>query len=249
MKRVSPASPWHRPRARCRRWRARPAAAPSPSSSPQHSRLPPAPAGPARLRRWSAIARRWSSTDLRGNSLPRPVSVPSVSQAISASPALFRKRSIAGKVSMRSTDQGFGEICRSATRAVPAGISVMSRAGLRECDQRDAAAVVVGFRDQFVGGLDAGFPSSTPSSSRRRAGSRPRRCWRRGRWRIPDRTGGGDDQQRRGGSRISVSHHGVREGVSSFGAMSNSSLVGVEFDAARGPRRHHAQQPPQHGQG
>ena len=41
---------------------------------------------------------------LPGIRLPRPVSTPSVSQAISASPVVFRKRSSAGSVSTRSTE-------------------------------------------------------------------------------------------------------------------------------------------------
>ena len=63
------------------------------------------------------------------NSSPRPASMPSEIQTRSASACGSRKRASAPTVSTRSTAYGFGASWRSATRAVPAGISVMSRAG------------------------------------------------------------------------------------------------------------------------
>ena len=124
----------------------------------------------------------------------------------------------------------------------------MSRVGSDSGDERDAAAVAVGTGDQFVGGLERVHPSSRPRSSRRRAGSSAvRRClWRRV---CGFQIGPAAAKMTSAAAsrRSAVSHHGVRDGVSSLRCDVEQQARRRKVDAAR-PRRHHAQQPPQHRQ-
>ena len=106
-------------------------------------------------------------------------------------------RSRAGFRPARS-NRALGASWRNATRAVPRRHDgdVARRLGQRH--QRDAAPVAVGIGDQFVGGLDPGVPARRGAPAvveqdhQRRAGAGNAGL------RIPDRSGGGQDHQRRG---------------------------------------------------
>jgi uncharacterized protein (DUF58 family) len=122
--------------------------------------------------------------------------------------------------------EGFGEIWRSATRAVPAGISVMSRAvsdnGTSATPRRSLSALAINSSAALtrVSQLAAALQ---PSSSRITSGALL----------PPTPVCGfqiGPAAARitiaAAASRSRVSHHGVRDGVSSLGLMSNKSRVG-----------------------
>jgi hypothetical protein len=160
------------------------------------------------------------------NSLPRPVSTPSDSQAMSQSPVDLRKRSSVGRVSTRSTEYGFGASWRSATRAVPAGISVMSRAGsdsgTSATPRRSLSALAISSSAALIRAsqLEAALQ---PSSSRITSGCLPAATPVCG---FQIGPAAARMTSAAAASRSNVSHHGVRDGVSSLGAMSNNSRVG-----------------------
>ena len=115
-------------------------------------------------------------------------------------------------------------------------------------NQRHAAAVIVGLGDQFVGGLDPRFPA------RSRAPAVVEQNHQRGvaaaeaRLRIPGRSGQRDDHQRRCGQPQQGQPPRRARGGLFLRRDIEQQFCRREFDAAR-PRRHHAQQPPQHRQG
>ena len=160
------------------------------------------------------------------NSEPRPMSTPSDSQTISMLGVAVSRRAIAGNASTRSMACGLGLIRLSRTRAAagvcsemsrpasPSGISTMPRlsvsarairsSAVRMRASQLAAAVMPSSIRSAIGiaplVVAAGGFHSGPAAARITSVARVRRS--------------------------SVSHHGVREGVSSFGLMSNSSRVG-----------------------
>ncbi len=119
---------------------------------------------------------------------------------------------------------------------------------LRQRNQRHAAAVIVGIGDQLVRGLDPRIPTGggAPAIVEQDYQWRPAAAGRSG-LRIPDRSGGGQDHQRR--------RHQAQQCEPPWRARRSFLLRrDVEqqprrrkFDAP-GPRRHHPQQPPQHRQ-
>ena len=119
-----------------------------------------------------------------------------------------------------------GASCRSATRAAPAGMIVMSRAGSENgtsaMPRRSASALAINSSAALT--RESQFDAALqPSSNRIINGAL-----------LPARLVCGFQigpaaarmTSAAAASRSTVSHHGVREGVSSFGAMSNNSRVG-----------------------
>ena len=159
-------------------------------------------------------------------SLPRPRSVPSDSHTRSTSCTAARNWAIAGSASERSTVCGFGFICCRRTRAEPAGSSEMSRVpsdnGMSATARRSSSArammsLAVRTRRSQVAA------AAQPSSIMIAIGPRE-----------VDAASGGCHSgpaaamitSAASASRIRVSHHGVRAGVSSLGAISSKSRVG-----------------------
>ena len=160
------------------------------------------------------------------NSLPPPRSTPSLSQTSSTSGVAARKRPSAGSASARSTACGFGLICLIRTRAA-AGVSrEMSRAGsesgIRATPRLSASARAI--RSSAVRMRASQVPAAgKPSSIRSASGALA----------VEVATGGFHNgpaaammTSAASVRRSSVSHHGVRCGVSSRGAMSKRSRVG-----------------------
>ena len=181
------------------------------------------------------------------NSVPRPVSMPSDSQAISASPVAFRKRSIAGKRFDALDRIGLG---RQLAQRDPRGAAghqrdVARRFGQRH--QRDAAAVVVGIGDQLVGGLDPDVPARSRTPAVVEQDHQRRLAAADAGLRIPDRAGGGENDQRRGHQ--AQQRQPPRRPRRGFflGLDVEQQPRRRKLDPFR-PRRHHAQQPPQHRQ-
>ena len=175
-------------------------AAPSPSSSPRHFRPRPAPAaGSAPPSKIVSVRSPMVLPRPSRNSAPRPVSTPSDSQAISASPVAFRKRSIAGRRFDALDRIGFWrELAQRDARGAGRHQRDVAR-GLRQRHQRHAAAVVVGIGDQFVGGLDPGVPARGRAPAVVEQDHQRRAAAADAGLRIPDRAGGGENDQRRGG--------------------------------------------------
>ncbi len=90
------------------------------------------------------------------------------------------------------------ELLAAATRAAPAICSEISRVGLRQRHERDAAVVGLGARDDVVGGAQARVPGRGGGPAvvdqQQRAAPTPVVVGER---RIPQRAGGGEDDQRR----------------------------------------------------
>ncbi len=159
-------------------------------------------------------------------SLPPPRSTPSVSQTTSTSGVAPRKRPSAGSASARSTACGLGLICLTRTRAAAGVSKEMSRVGSDSgmsatprlfASARAIRSSAVRMRASQVAA--AGKPSSIRSAS--------------GALALEVAAGGFHNgpaaammTSAASVSRSSVSHHGVRWGVSSLGPMSNSSRVG-----------------------
>ena len=154
----------------------------------------------------------------------------------------------AGNASVRSIAWGFGASFRNTTRAAAGRLHGDAAAGFRYRDDGDRAAVGFGARKHVFAGADARVPGRgrgpavvDQQRERRSIRRRSRRqdstsVRRRRRSRAPRAT-----------SRSSVSHQGVRAGVSSLGAISNSNRAGGKLMPAR-TRRDQPQQPPQHRQ-
>ncbi len=159
-------------------------------------------------------------------SAPLPRSTPSESHTTSTFGADLRKRSISGSDAVRSTLNGFGFNCFSCTRAALAVIMEMSRSlsdsGRSATPRLSASAratISSAVRRRSSQDAAAGQPSSIMTSN--------------GAARLDEATGGFHNgpaaammTSAASVSRSSISHHGVRDGVSSFGAISNSSRVG-----------------------
>ncbi len=181
------------------------------------------------------------------NSAPRPVSTPSDSHAISASPVALQEAVERAKRVDAIDRIGFW---RDLAQRDPRGAGRHQRdvaRGLGKRNQRDAAAVVVGVGDQFVRGLDP----RVPACSRTPAVVEQDHQWRVAAadpgLRIPDRACGGKDDQRGGGK--------AQQGQPPRRARRGFFLrPDVEQQPRRRkldpprPRRHDAQQPPQHRQ-
>ena len=122
---------------------------------------------------------------------------------------------------------------------------VAGRLGQRH--QRNRAAVVLGIGDQLVGGPDPDVPVRCRAPAvvehdhqRRLAGGRA--CLR-----IPDRAGGGENDQRRSQQpQCGQPPRRPRRRLFAWGDVEQQARR-RKLDAAR-PRRHHPQQPPQHRQ-
>ena len=131
------------------------------------------------------------------NSEPRPRSVPSESQITSMSGLAASSREMVGSASVRSTACGSGLSCLIRTRAAAGGCIEISRLGFAERDHGHAAIVGLGAGDDVVGGAQPRVPACGSAEAvvdqqrdRRRSG--------RGRdRRIPQRTRGGEDDERR----------------------------------------------------
>ena len=171
---------------------------------------------------WFPIARFKPST----NVAPLPRSTPSDSHTTSTFGAAARKRSMSGKAALRSMPKGFGLICLICTRAAPARPREMSRSvsdsGRIATPRLSASARAIissAVRRRASQDAAAGQPSSSMINS--------------GAARSVVASGGFHSgpaaammMRAAKVSRSSVSHQGVRDGVSSFGAISNSRRVG-----------------------
>ena len=160
------------------------------------------------------------------NSAPLPRSTPSESQTISTSGAVARKRLISGSASLRSSVCGFGLSCLTCTRAAPAVCREISRAvsdsGSTATPRLSASARAISssaVRSRSSQAAAAAQPSSIKIKS--------------GAPRLEAASGGFHNgpaaaMMMRPASvrRNKVSHHGVRDGVSSLGAISNKRRVG-----------------------
>ncbi len=157
---------------------------------------------------------------------PVPRSTPSASQTTSTFGVAAKNRSSAGNASVRSTLCGFGLSCLTCTRAALAVIIEMSRPpsdnGIRATPRLSASARAIissAVRRRSSHAAAAGQPSSSITRS--------------GTLRLELASGGfhkgpaaAMTTSAASARRSSTSHHGVRDGVSSFGAISNSSRVG-----------------------
>ena len=160
------------------------------------------------------------------NSDPRPRSTPSESQITSMSGEAASSRLIVGSASVRSTAWGFGFNCVSRTRAAAGGCTEMSRVAsprvtsatprLSASARARMSSAVRSRKSQLAAALK-------PSSIRSARGVEPLDVASGGFHSGPAAARMTSVASR---SRNSVSHHGVRDGVSSFGLMSNSSRVG-----------------------
>ena len=194
------ASPWHRARGRCRR-QAVPsvrstftvilAAAFSAAASASGEGVPPSKI--VRVRSPMVLAR--AST----NSAPRPVSTPSVSQAISASPARFQEALERRRASRPARPHRVSARAGAARRGRrPAGMTVMSRAGsdsgTSATPRRSVSALAISSSAALIR-VSQLAAALQPSSSRITSGAvfagQPG-------LRIPDRAGGSEDHQRGG---------------------------------------------------
>ena len=119
--------------------------------------------------------------------------------------------------------------------------------GLGQRDQRHAAAVVVGIGDQLVGGLDPGVPARSRAPAVVEQDHQRRVAAADAGLRIPDRAGGGENDQRRGGKpQQGQPPRRPRRGLFLWLDVEQQPRR-RKLDPPR-PRRHHAQQPPQHRQ-
>ena len=135
---------------------------------------------------------------------------------------------------------------RDPRRAARHQRDVARRLGQRH--QRDAAAVVVGVRDQFIRGLDPDVPARGRTPAVVEQDHQRRVAAAGGGLRIPDRACGGEDHQRRGGqAQQGQPPRRPRRGLF-LGLDIEQQPRRRKFDPPR-PRRHHAQQPPQHRKG
>ena len=159
-------------------------------------------------------------------SLPPPRSTPSVSQTNSTSGVAPRNLPSAGSASARSTAWGFGFICLIRTRAAAGVSNEMSRVGsdkgMSATPRLSASARAI--RSSAVRMRASQVPAAGKPSSIRSASCA---------FAVAVATGGFHSgpaaammTSAASVRRSSVSHHGVRCGVSSFGLMSNNSRVG-----------------------
>ena len=180
-------------------------------------------------------------------SAPRPVSTPSDSHAISASPVAFQEAVERAKRVDAIDRIGFW---RDLAQRDPRGAGRHQRdvaRGLGERNQSNAAAVVVGVGDQLVSGLDPRVPACGRAPAvveqdhqRRVAAADPG-------LRIPDRPCGGKDDQRGGGKpQQGQPPRRPRRGFFPRPDVEQQPRR-RKLDPSR-PRRHDAQQPPQHRQ-
>ena len=160
------------------------------------------------------------------NLAPVPRSTPSDSQTTSTSGAWPRKRPICGSASLRSIVWGCGLSCLTCTRAAPATAKEISRAGSdsgKTATPRSSASARAinssAVRSRASQLAAAAQPSSIMSSS--------------GTPRLDVASGGFHNgpaaammTSAASVKRSRTSHHGVRAGVSSLGAISNSRRVG-----------------------
>ena len=116
--------------------------------------------------------------------------------------------------------------------------------GFGERHQRHAAAVGVGIGDQLVGGADAGIPARGCAPAVVEQDHQRRGMAGEPGLRIPDRAGGGEDHECRGGKAQRGQPPGRARGRLFLGRDVEQQPRRRKFDAPR-PRRHHPQQPPQ----
>ena len=157
---------------------------------------------------------------------PLPRSTPSDSQTMSRSGVAFKNRSITGSASARSTVCGFGLTCLICTRAAPATCIDRSRPvsdSGRIATPRPSASARASNSSALRSRASQVEAAAQPSSSRINSGAAL----------LAVASGGFHNgpaaammTSAASVSRSKVSHHGVRDGVSSLGAISNNSRVG-----------------------